>query len=182
MLSLAPRSGPQVQADASDLPLRSGGVAVVAPHERQDTTPSRPINRAEASGGHALRGAQTGGQMITHIGSVAVYVADQAAARNFWTQQVGFEVKAERPMTESVSWVEVGPPGAASALVLYPKELMDQWRERKPSVVFITDDVDATCSRLADKGVVISQPVVEMAWGKFAAFLDTDGNEFGLRT
>ena len=65
--------------------------------------------------------------------------------------------------------------------MLYPKQLMDDWSERKPSVVFVCDDVERTCEQLAANGVTMSQPVVEMAWGKFAAFLDTEGNEFGLR-
>jgi hypothetical protein len=47
--------------------------------------------------------------MITHIGTVAVYVTDQHEALTFWTEQVGFELKSERPMTESIRWLEVGP-------------------------------------------------------------------------
>jgi predicted enzyme related to lactoylglutathione lyase len=120
--------------------------------------------------------------MITHIGTVAVYVADQAEALRFWTDQVGFELKSERPMTESIRWLEVGPPGAETALVLYPKAIMDDWAARKPSVVFVVDDIEQTCDRLARNGVTFSQGLVEMAWGKFAAFVDTEGNEFGLRT
>jgi lactoylglutathione lyase len=119
--------------------------------------------------------------VITHIGTVAVYVTDQEAALRFWVDQVGFELKSERPMTDTIRWLEVGPARGDSALVLYPKTLMDDWNERKPSVVFVTDDVGRTCERLAANGVTISQPITEMAWGKFAAFLDTEGNEFGLR-
>lgn len=119
--------------------------------------------------------------MITHIGTVAVYVTDQKAALRFWIDQVGFVLKADRQMTDTVQWFEVGPAGGNSSLVLYPKALMNDWHERKPSVVFVTDDVERTCERLAANGVTLSQPVVEMAWGKFAAFLDPEGNEFGLR-
>jgi lactoylglutathione lyase len=122
------------------------------------------------------------GLVITHIATVAVYVTDQEQALRFWTDQVGFELKSERPMTESVRWLEVGPEGADTALVLYPKALMDDWESRKPSVVFVVDDIDETCDRLTRNGVAVSQNLVEMAWGKFAAFLDTEGNEFGLRT
>src|SRR4051794_6074137 len=53
-----------------------------------------------------------------------------------------------------------GPPGGDSSLVLYPTALMEDWDERKPSVVFVTDDVERTCERLATNGVT-SQPVVE---------------------
>ena len=80
--------------------------------------------------------------MITHIGTVAVYVADQGAALKFWTDQVGFELRSERAMTESARWLEVAPPGADSALVLYPTALMDDWQARKPSVVFVVDDIE----------------------------------------
>ena len=120
--------------------------------------------------------------MITRIGTVAVYVSNPDAALRFWTQQVGFELKSERPMTESTRWLEVAPPGADTALVLYPKAIMDDWEARKPSVVFVVDDIEGTCDRLARNGVTFSQSLVDMAWGKFAAFVDTEGNEFGLRT
>ena len=120
--------------------------------------------------------------MITHIGTVAVYVTDQDAALKFWTDQVGFELRTERAMTESARWLEVAPPGAGSALVLYPTALMNDWQARKPSVVFVVDDIEGTCDRLARNGVTFSQALVDMAWGKFAAFLDTEGNEFGLRS
>jgi len=119
--------------------------------------------------------------MISHIGTVAVYVADQEAALRFWIDRVGFELKADRPMTDTVRWLEVGPPGGDSSLVIYPKTLMEDRNERKPSVVFVTANVGRTCDRLTMNGVTISQAVVEMAWGDFAAFLDTEGNEFGLR-
>jgi len=120
--------------------------------------------------------------MITHIGTVAVYVSDPDGALRFWTEQVGFELKSERRMTESTRWLEVAPPGADSALVLYPKALMDDWEARKPSVVFVVDDIEETFRRLVGNGVTFSQDLVDMAWGKFAAFVDTEGNEFGLRT
>jgi len=96
--------------------------------------------------------------MITHIGTVAVYVTGQDIALRFWTERVGFELKAERPMTETARWLEVGPPDGESSLVLYPKALMDDWEQRKASVVFITRDVERTCARLATNGVTISQP------------------------
>jgi lactoylglutathione lyase len=130
--------------------------------------------------GNLARGG--GARVITHIGTVAVYVTDQQAALRFWIDQVGFELKADRRMTDSAHWFEVGPPGAESALVLYPKSMIDDWEQRKPSVVFITDDVQGTCDRLVANGVDFSQPPVDMAWGKFAAFLDPEGNQFGVRS
>jgi hypothetical protein len=32
-----------------------------------------------------------------------------------------------------------------------------------------------------DEGVAFKDELAELGWGKFASFLDEDGNEFGLR-
>jgi lactoylglutathione lyase len=119
--------------------------------------------------------------MIAAIATVAVYVEDQERSLAFWTQQVGFTVHETRPMGPAGSWIEVGPPGQSSCLVLYPKAMMPDWAERKPSIVFRCDDVERTYQEMAERGVRFSQPPKAMAWGPFALFEDVDGNEFGLR-
>ncbi|WP_147260094.1 VOC family protein [Pseudonocardia hierapolitana] len=118
--------------------------------------------------------------MIRHVSTVAVYVTDQDEALRFWTGKVGFELRAEWPMGDA-RWLEVAPPGAASALVLHPKAMMPDWETRRPGVVFEVEDIEVTCSRLAAEGVSFAKPLTEMPWGRFASFLDTEGNEFGLR-
>lgn len=84
-------------------------------------------------------------------------------------------------MGNGLFWLEVSPTGAQSGLVLYPKQLMSNWAELKPSVVFECDDIDVAYAGLKKKGVAFSRDLAEMPWGKFASFLDVDGNEFGLR-
>jgi len=37
-------------------------------------------------------------QMIGKLGTVALYVDDQDAAERFWTERVGFEVRAKRSL------------------------------------------------------------------------------------
>ena len=119
--------------------------------------------------------------MIAAIATVAVYVEDQERALAFWTRQVGFTVHRTRSMGPAGSWIEVGPRDGTSCLVLYPKAMMPDWAERKPSIVFRCDDVERTYHELADRGVHFSQPPRKMAWGLFASFKDVDGNELGLR-
>ena len=119
--------------------------------------------------------------MIAAIATAAVHVEDQERALAFWTEQVGFVVHVTRPMGPAGSWIEVGPPDATSCLVLYPKAMMPDWAERRPSIVFTCDDVERTYREMADRGVRFSQPPKEMGWGPFAIFEDVDGNEFGLR-
>jgi predicted enzyme related to lactoylglutathione lyase len=119
--------------------------------------------------------------MITAIATAAVYVEDQERALRFWTERVGFVVHQTHSMGPAGSWIEVGPAGAASCLVLYPRAMMQDWAERKPSIVFSCDDIDRTHQEMADCGVPFSQPPRDMPWGKFAIFEDFDGNWYGLR-
>ena len=118
--------------------------------------------------------------MIGPVKSVSVYVEDQDKAIDFYTKKLGFELRRSLPMGPSAKWVEVSPKGAETALVLYPRAMMANWRELKPSIVFYSRDVDADCRRLESQGVRISMKPTAMEWGTFAKFLDPDGNELGL--
>jgi hypothetical protein len=77
--------------------------------------------------------------------------------------------------------IEVGPSGAASCLVLYPKSMMQEWAERKPSIVFECASVKQTYDEMLSRGVQFTQTPTQMPWGPFAIFLDPEGNSYGLR-
>ena len=119
--------------------------------------------------------------MISRIATQAVYVEDQTAAVQFWVEKVGFELRVELDMGPNAKWIEVGPAGAESNLVIYPKTMMKDWSERKPSIVFECDDIHGTFRDMAARGVEFSQEPTEMPWGPFAIFNDEDGNWYGLR-
>lgn len=118
--------------------------------------------------------------MISNIRTVGVYVSDQDAALRFYTEVLGFEVRADRSMGRQGRWLEVAPPGAQSRIVIYPRAMMQDWDRRKPSVVFGCRDIGAEFRRLSAHGVKFSQKPTEMKWGSFAVFEDPDGNEFVL--
>jgi lactoylglutathione lyase len=61
--------------------------------------------------------------------------------------------------------------------VIDPKSLMPDWTERKPSIVFESEDMRKTFEEMRDnRGVQVAQEPKEMPWGPFAIFLDPDGN------
>jgi lactoylglutathione lyase len=120
-------------------------------------------------------------KMISHLATVGVYVEDQPAAEKFWLEKLDFEVKNKKEMGNGLYWLEVGPKDAQTALVLFPKKLMPNYAELKPSIVFTTADIDAACATLKKRGVAFKDELANLGWGKFASFLDPDGNEFGLR-
>jgi predicted enzyme related to lactoylglutathione lyase len=119
--------------------------------------------------------------MIQRMATVAVYVSDQKQAREFWTAKAGFEVRRETPMGNDTSWLEVAPPGAESALVLYPRAMMANWPELKPSIVFLCDDIAETHAKMSANGVHFLEEPTTMQWGSYARFADPDGNEFLLK-
>ena len=120
--------------------------------------------------------------MITKIATAAVYVDDQQAAERFWTEQVGMVVHHSQEMGPEARWLEIGPKQAESRLVIYPKSMMKDWAERKPSIVFECDDIRKTHEEMAARAVEFTEEPKKMPWGMFAIFQDPDGNEFVLRS
>jgi len=116
--------------------------------------------------------------MIRHIKTVAVYVTDQKRSLEFYTNKLGFEVRRNEHMGPNASWIELAPPGAQTCLAIYPRAMMKNWQELKPSVVFNCDDAHVTCEALAVQGVQITDQPKKMVWGTYAKFADPDGNEF----
>jgi lactoylglutathione lyase len=75
--------------------------------------------------GRRLRGMSDQTQVpttLTNIGVAMFTVADQDAAIAFYTQKLGFELRADVPFGEHGDnrWVEVAPPGSTARLALNP--------------------------------------------------------------
>jgi predicted enzyme related to lactoylglutathione lyase len=120
-------------------------------------------------------------RMIQQIATVEVYVDDHDRALEFWRDQVGFELRRRESMRSAGSWLEVAPARAGSRLVLYPRSMMSDWAEPKPSVVFECDDVQAAFEAMNARGDRFTEEPKQMGWDTYATFRDTDGNEFLLR-
>ena len=118
--------------------------------------------------------------MLGPVKTVGIYVSDQATSVDFYVNVLGFEVRRRMQMGAGAEWVEVAPPGAETCLVIYPRDLMPDWVERKPSLVFHCADVAATFASLEARGVRIAMPPAELPWGTFAAIEDPDANWLGL--
>jgi catechol 2,3-dioxygenase-like lactoylglutathione lyase family enzyme len=119
--------------------------------------------------------------MIKEVATVAVYVESQQDSLRFWTERAGFELRHSQPMGPKADWLEVGPPGSESCLVIYPKSMMKDWAERRPSIVFECADIPETYRTMHSREVEFVQEPKPMAWGPFAIFRDLDGNQLGLR-
>ena len=77
---------------------------------------------------------------VTNIGVAMFSVADQDAALAFYTEKLGYEVRADVRFGEgnAMRWLEVAPPGSTARLALNPpmggraRWQLDRRRDRRP--------------------------------------------------
>ena len=120
---------------------------------------------------------QQTGTGITQLGRVIVPVSDQARAKTFYTETLGFEVRSEVAMGPDYTWLEVAPRGAVTSIAIVPPP--DQSKIGvETGIAFETHDVEASYATLKAAGVDVDaeisrmgDPVPPMFW-----FRDPDGN------
>lgn len=121
--------------------------------------------------------------MISHIGTVNVFVSDQDKAVDFYVNTLGFELREDQRFGP-VRWVEVAPAGSQTRIVLCTKDF-PVYEEGKigrfTDLQLLTDDIEATHEELVRRGVHFTRAPEQMPFGGAnAAFQDLDGNEFLL--
>ena len=114
----------------------------------------------------------------------SVFVDDQDAALEFYTQKLGFVKKQDVPVGE-FKWLTVVSPDNKDGVELllepsdnpitkaFKKGLVEQGI---PAASFGVDDIDAEYKRLTDLGVTFTMPPTAMGPVKIAIFDDTCGN------
>ncbi len=120
--------------------------------------------------------------MIRRVRTVGVFVSDQDRARDFYVQQLGFQVRTDEPMGPpgSPRWLEVAPAGAETALVLFTPPGSEDRIGTFTGCVLAGDDLAATHRKLTAAGVRFTDEPNEQPWGLWAQFEDPDHNTFGL--
>ena len=115
--------------------------------------------------------------MITRVNIVGAYVSDQQRALEFYTQKLGMELRNDQPMGPDQRWIEVGPKGHDTTIVLYTPEGQEDRIGTFASFTLECDDIMATYEELRGKGVEFAQPPEMQPWGMMMAIVkDQDGN------
>ncbi|UGS36713.1 hypothetical protein DSM104329_03122 [Capillimicrobium parvum] len=116
---------------------------------------------------------------VTNIGVAMFTVADQNAALAFYTEKMGFEVRADVAFGENgeYRWLEVAPPGSTARLALNPP--MND--EPGGSAIGIeTADVHAEHARLKALGVEVEEPMSSPGTPTMFMMRDPDGNHIAV--
>jgi catechol 2,3-dioxygenase-like lactoylglutathione lyase family enzyme len=101
-------------------------------------------------------------QTATHIqqlGRVIIPVSDQDRSLEFYTDKLGFEVRADVPFGEGDRWIEVAPPGSGAAVAIMPPRPGETPNNTQSCVAFTTDDLDAAHAELKERGVDVDEPM-----------------------
>jgi len=130
------------------------------------------------------------------VSSAQLWVHDQEEALKFWSEKVGFEVRADITMPElgDFRWLAVGSPGQddfSIALLAIPgPPVMDDETKKQiealmakgfaGSVFMTTDDVQAAYEELKGRGVEFTEAPSERPYGIDSEFRDPSGNTIRL--
>jgi len=119
---------------------------------------------------------------INHVGTISVFVADQDRAKAFYTEMLGFELRADDPLYPGAEarWIAVAPKEAKTEIILYlPDENWEHYKGVVGKSQALTLDVTDMASLHADlkaKGVTFIQEPDVQPWGTYAMIQDSEGN------
>lgn len=131
--------------------------------------------------------------MIQRLSHATVYVLDQDAARDFYVNKLGFEIRMDQSMDNGFRWLTVSPKGQPDLQLILMKVdgpnikpevatilkgLVEQGRIN--GGVLQTDDCRATYDDLRAKGVEFLSPPADRFYGVEAILKDNSGNWFSL--
>lgn len=125
--------------------------------------------------------------MNTHIGSVALVVADYDEAITWYTGMLGFELLEDAPRENGKRWIRVAPRGSVGTALLLARAGNDVQRARvgdqtggRVGFFLHTDDFARDFAAMTARGVRFLEPPRTEAYGSVAVFEDLYGNRWDL--
>lgn len=117
--------------------------------------------------------------MIRDVPLIGIFVNDQEAALDFYTNKLELEKVQDEAYGPDARWIEVSPAGARIRIVLkkaehdHEKALVGR-SDGSPVLVLSTDDVRAAYEKLRERDVRFTGEPYRYPWGLAAVLLDQD--------
>jgi len=114
---------------------------------------------------------------IADVRTIAINVANQDDAVGFYVDTLGFEKRLDAPISPTIRWLEVAPPGAGTSIAL-------QVRDDTASVGadtgirFTVPDAEAEHAAMRQRGVTVGELLRWDGVPPMYSFEDPDGNRF----
>jgi uncharacterized protein (TIGR02246 family) len=129
---------------------------------------------------------QGGKAMIKDVPLIGVFVNDQEAALDFYTNKLGLEKVQDEAYGPDARWITVSPAESEIRIVLkkaekdYEKAMVGN-SDGAPILTLRTDDVRSAYERLRERGVRFLGEPYRYPWGIGALLLDQDGSPILLQ-
>src|SRR5258707_3334057 len=118
------------------------------------------------------------------LGTIAVFVRDQARSRRFYLDQLGFRLALDVPVPSVENSLAVTPPdGTAVLSLMAPNADSAEYQliGRPTQIIFLTENVFAKFEEWSRRGVRFHHATAGQFWGPVStSFEDVDGNSFML--
>ena len=114
---------------------------------------------------------------ITDVRTIGVDVSDQDRALAFFTEALGFETRLDAPISPTMRWIEVAPPGAVTSIALNTAEDA-QDIGTDTGIRFTVADAAAERSAMEAAGVAVGELLQWPDVPPMFTFDDPDGNRF----
>ncbi|PLS32634.1 glyoxalase/bleomycin resistance/extradiol dioxygenase family protein [Carnobacterium maltaromaticum] len=124
--------------------------------------------------------------MIESVGQVMLYVNDQKAAAEFWTQKIGFTKSTEVDNGDGTFSIEIAPKETSdTSFVLHDRKLVEKLHPElslgTPSILFSASaKLETLYAEFQEKGITVGD-LIEMPQMKVFNFADSEGNYFAVR-
>jgi catechol 2,3-dioxygenase-like lactoylglutathione lyase family enzyme len=124
--------------------------------------------------------------MIRDVPLTGIFVDDQEAALDFYTNRLGLVKVQDESYGESARWITVSPDGSGTRIILkkaeHEREKAMVGRSDGPPILTLgTDDVRAAYEELRERGVRFLGEPYRYPWGLAAILLDQDGSPILLQ-
>ena len=114
---------------------------------------------------------------ITDVRTIGVNVTNQDDAIAFYVGTLGFEKRLDAPISPTMRWIEVAPPGATTSIALNASEgTMDVAADT--GVRFTVPDVETEHASMRERGVNAGDVLRWEGVPPMYTFDDPDGNRF----
>jgi lactoylglutathione lyase len=114
---------------------------------------------------------------ITDVRTIGINVTNQDEALAFYVEKLGFEKRLDAPISPTMRWLEVAPPGANTSIALNAAEdTADVGTDT--GVRFTVPEAAAEHAAMRERGVAVGDLLRWDGVPPMFTFDDPDGNRF----
>ena len=116
---------------------------------------------------------------ITGVRTVAIAVSDQDRSLAFFVDTLGFKLRLDAPLSPTLRWVEVAPPGSATSIALAQTDPAGTGAPGTDTGIrFAVPDAEAEHATMSRLGLTVSDLIHWPGVPPMFTAEDPDGNRF----